>query len=341
MLKFIKKLTVTIKAQKLSIVIGLSGWILLFSYLIYAYSTFDGISGFATHLTKRDPMLIAFQGMILVAPALSTTLAYFVGRKIILEEELKKYAQRLESTVVKQTKELEESQAALVQAGKMACIGTLVSAVAHEINNPLGVILTYSQLLKSKAEKGKVDVNKVAEYAAKIEEVAKHCKATIQNLLDFSRQSKGDLRAVAVDEVIEASIALLHYKLSSRGVEVLRDVEDCTVVADRNQLMQVIVNLLDNAIDASREGSVINIAAMRDGDHVKITVADSGVGIPKEDLERIFEPFYTTKPPSRGTGLGLYLCDRIIKGLGGQIDVESEVGRGTAFIIKLPRGGKT
>lgn len=337
MFKFIKNLTVTIKAQKLSIVIGLSGWILLFSYLIYANSAFDGISGIVIHLTMREPMFIAFQGMILVAPALSTTLAYFVGRKIILE----KYAQRLESTVVKQTKELEESQAALVQAGKMACIGTLVSAVAHEINNPLGVILTYSQLLKGKAEKGKVDVNKVAEYAAKIEEVAKHCRATIQNLLDFSRQSKGDLRAVAVDEVIEASIALLHYKLSSRGIEVLKDVEDCTVVADRNQLMQVIVNLLDNAIDASREGGMINIAAMRDGDHVKITVADSGVGIPKEDLERIFEPFYTTKPPNKGTGLGLYLCDRIIKGLGGQIDVESEVGRGTAFKIKLPRGGKT
>lgn len=229
----------------------------------------------------------------------------------------------------------------LVHSGKMAALGQLAGGVAHEINNPLQIMLGRIQMIQMMAEdkkpagKGKLkeELNLVTEEVLRIRDI-------VRNLLDFSRQGKREtaFSPISMNDTVKDVLALLHHQLISNQVDVRLSLEpeNTRVLGNRNQLKQVFINLMMNAIHAmEKEPRVLEIATVvRDG-MVQASVRDSGVGISQENLSRIFEPFFSTK--SMGTGLGLSISYGLIKEHKGTLEVESQEARGTCFTVRLPK----
>ncbi len=228
-------------------------------------------------------------------------------------------------------------QRKLVQSEKMAALGMLAGGVAHEINNPLGGILAFAQLIMRDLETD----NPLRDDVQEIESAALRCKEIVENLLEFSRQS-GDTESKEVDinNTVEKLLPLIRLRLRSQKIELktIYDEKQPRVMGSGTRLQQVILNLLTNAAQAiGREGSIKLVTEVDDDSGlVMITVEDTGPGISSADLGRIFDPFFTTKEAGDGTGLGLSICYSIISEHHGQIDVQSEVGKGTVFKISLP-----
>ncbi|MDB5102692.1 MAG: sensor histidine kinase [Fibrobacteres bacterium] len=229
----------------------------------------------------------------------------------------------------------------LVHSGKMAALGQLAGGVAHEINNPLQIMLGRIQMIQMMAEdkkpagkaKLKDELNLVTEEVLRIRDI-------VRNLLDFSRQGKREtsLSPMSMNDTVKDVLALLQHQLISNQVDVRLALEpgNTRVLGNRNQLKQVFINLMMNAIHAmEQEPRVLEIATVvRDG-MVMASVRDSGVGIAQENISRIFEPFFSTK--SMGTGLGLSISYGLIKEHRGTIEVESQESRGTCFTVRLPK----
>ena len=240
--------------------------------------------------------------------------------------------------------EAKKIQAHLAQQEKLASIGILAGGVAHEINNPLGGILIFSQMLLRELPKESPHYQDVVE----IEAATQRCKAIVEGLLNFARKgpATGKPKLAEVD-VIDAMRTALRFRklgLPKSGKVELKD--ECgeashRLLGDRNAIIQLFFNLIQNAIQAMPHGGTIVLRAtstdQRRGGFVGIyEVEDTGQGIPPENLTKIFDPFFTTKDPGEGTGLGLALCYRIVQDLQGVIRVESTVGVGTKFTIELP-----
>ena len=234
----------------------------------------------------------------------------------------------------------------LMQAGKMASIGELSAGVAHEINNPMAIIMTERQILLDQFQNTAIEDEAFKEqFLASMEQIAvqsQRCKRITQNLLRFSRRTRSMIEAVDLNRFVEEVIDLMEREARSSGIRFLTELDDVLppIESDASQLQQVFLNLMTNAIDA-HEGKPcgsIRISTKYDeaAKGVFITIADTGSGIAKKDLDRIFDPFFTTKPVGKGTGLGLSICYSIIQQLGGDITVRSEVGEGTEFVIYLP-----
>lgn len=216
---------------------------------------------------------------------------------------------------------------------KMAAIGRLAGGVAHEINNPLHGILSFVQL----AQKPDVPAEKLERYHEVIKECAIRCRDIVQSLRDFSRKAKKDDRQrVALHEVCEKSVVLFE-SIEGKSIETRIASESVWVHASSNQLQQVLVNLIQNAYDASPVNSVIRVSVTGQGDVAVLAVEDSGPGVSPKHSDRIFEPFYTTKPEGMGTGLGLAISHRIVQEHGGGLRVlGSELG-GARFEVRLPQ----
>ncbi|MCX7926964.1 MAG: PAS domain S-box protein [Candidatus Omnitrophica bacterium] len=256
--------------------------------------------------------------------------------------EQKKAQQELESAYQK----LQQTYAQLVQTAKMASLGTLAGGVAHEINNPLTGILNNVQLVKLLADQKK-DFN-LSDFKAVLDEVersAQRCVSITQSLLNFSRSSKGKMQLIYIPEVINEIISIIGHELSLQNVELRVEIEDNIplINADRQLLSQVIFDMINNARWAIKKRTdtqqgTINIRVKNDSQKgmVSLSISDTGIGIPKENLDRIFEPFFTTKEPGEGTGIGLSLAYNIMRSHNGFIEVESEVGKGTTFFLKFP-----
>jgi signal transduction histidine kinase/DNA-binding NarL/FixJ family response regulator len=234
--------------------------------------------------------------------------------------------------------QLQQQQEALYQREKLAALGSLLANVAHELNNPLGIILMHADLLReestSSSELGLVE---------EIIQAAERCKRLVRNFLTLARQHKPERTTVVLNTLLTETVELLAYLLRVDDITVhLALAEDLPrFQADPYQLQQVVTNLLTNAHHALRESSGprqltlttrCNLARMS----IMLEVADNGPGIPLEIQARIFEPFFTTKPLGVGTGLGLPLCRGIIEGHGGTLRVASQPGQGTTFYIELP-----
>jgi signal transduction histidine kinase/ActR/RegA family two-component response regulator len=226
----------------------------------------------------------------------------------------------------------------LVQSEKVATMGALLAGVAHELNNPLAILSGQTQLLRETVE----DASLVRR-ADKIGEAADRCVRIVRNFLALARQRPPERTDVWISQVVQGAVELLAYELRADGIEVAVDIADRLpkLQADPHQLHQVLVNLIANAHHAMRRRTNprrITISAKHDEARrrLRLEVADTGPGIPADVCARIFEPFFTTKPPGEGTGLGLSLCRGIIEEHGGTIDVDSEPGRGTRFMIELP-----
>ncbi len=226
-------------------------------------------------------------------------------------------------------------QARLIQSEKMAALGTLAGGVAHEINNPMGGILAFSQLLLRDAA---VDAE-AKEYVREIEESAQRCRKIVRGLLDFSRAAPADQRdTVDLNDVVEKALFLVEHTIGKHRVEMRRALSEgpLTVHGNANQLQQVIVNLVSNACGAIEGEGHVALRTGVDGASVWLEVEDDGVGIALRDRDRVFVPFFTTKPQGEGTGLGLAVSLGIVENHGGTLDFSSEEGRGTTFSLRLP-----
>lgn len=266
-------------------------------------------------------------------------------------DEIEQYNRTLEEKIVERTLELEEAQAQLIQSEKLSAIGQLAAGVAHELNNPLGGILGYTQFALEKLRKaspGNVNEKEIASYVRYLSDVetqARRCKTIVQNLLRFSRSSRTtEFEEVSINSVIDDTCAFVEHQLSMNQIELVVEKGDNLPLIQGNagQLQQVFTNLIINAMHASpREREIRLISRLSPalgefGGAIEVICKDQGVGIAKEDLKRIFEPFFTTKEVGKGTGLGLSVSYGIIREHGGEIKVESSPGRGTTFTIILP-----
>ncbi|MBM4329411.1 MAG: two-component sensor histidine kinase [Deltaproteobacteria bacterium] len=249
-------------------------------------------------------------------------------------------------TLKRRDNEAEELNRQLMQASKLASIGELAAGVAHEINNPLAVILTENQVILDlvETEQG-LSTDFKEQFAASLGQIdaqVERCSHITQNLLRFSRRIALPMRFVDLNAAVKDVVGLLEKRAGSRGVQISVDFqEDLPSIRGYDfELEQVFVNLIGNAIDA-HEGKPygsIRITTRRDGKRqgVIATVADTGSGISAENLARVFDPFFTTKPVGQGTGLGLSISYSIIRQMGGAISVRSEEGKGSEFEVFLP-----
>jgi signal transduction histidine kinase len=235
--------------------------------------------------------------------------------------------------------ELQRTQESLVESAKLAAIGELAASVAHEINNPLMVILGNSNLLQKQLPQNSPASAKVSA----IETEAHRAGKIVRDLLNFARRREPKREQLSVHEVLDRAIDLLGPKFAGRRAEVERvfDLSLPFIAGDRDQLTQVFLNLITNALDAMESGGrVVLQTGIHQGDDgrtmVSVSVSDTGHGIPPEHRGRIFEPFYTTKSEGRGTGLGLSVSLGIVQMHGGAIDVDSKVGHGTTMRVTVP-----
>jgi signal transduction histidine kinase len=236
-------------------------------------------------------------------------------------------------------KRLRENQEQLVQAEKLTSLGQMAASIAHEVNNPLSGILVYTQLLTKKINSDNFSKENALEYLSKMDTELTRSSRLIRNLLDFARQSPPSLKGVNVNDVIERAIELAAFSTERKGIDIEKDLNPSLppVMADFDQLQQVSINLITNAIQAMPEGGRLTLRTSSDGDNLKIEVQDTGQGIPKENMRRLFTPFFTTKEKGKGVGLGLAVAYGIIQRHKGRIEVQSKEGEGTTFTIYLPR----
>lgn len=231
----------------------------------------------------------------------------------------------------KQMIELKETQEQLIQAAKLAAIGELAANVAHEINNPLTSIIGFVELMKEYD-----DMDLIKNRLEIIEHESIRARDIVRELLNFARKRPLQLSDVDINSLIKEVIILTRAQAKTGRVEIVEDYGDIPrMIGDPNQIKQVFVNIINNAIHAMPEGGKLYIKTSASHDDITIVFKDTGVGIPADVLPRIFEPFFTTKR-EKGTGLGLSISYRIIQDHGGRINVESNEGKGTAFTITLP-----
>jgi two-component system NtrC family sensor kinase len=253
------------------------------------------------------------------------------------------WARTLETRVEEKTRALERAHEHAVQMEKMASVGRLAAVVAHEINNPLSGILTYTKLLKKWLGQNELDAARREEVRSSLELVeceSRRCGEIVRNLLTFARAAPMNLEWSDLNAVVERAIKLLQHQLDLAGVQLQTGLAEKLppVRCDASQIEQVLLALMMNAADAMPRGGILWLRSKKlpDAAEVRLEVQDDGLGIPADVLPHIFEPFFTTKENKRSVGLGLAVSHGIVQRHGGRIEVESEPGRGTKFTVILP-----
>jgi signal transduction histidine kinase len=238
---------------------------------------------------------------------------------------------------------LKSTQLQLVQAGKLAALGTLSAGLAHEINNPLAAIKMYAQNLQRSQQRGRLDETMVVKNLTSIDTLVDKISHVITHFRDFSRRSSNTYARVEINQPVLSALDMFGEQLTLRNITVqCRLADDLpTVWGDANQLEQVMVNLISNARDALADEPrrELRLSTLQANGNLVVEVADTGRGMPPEVIEHIFEPFYTTKEQGQGTGLGLAISSSIIEEHHGRLEVESTPGQGTTFRLLLPTQG--
>ena len=247
------------------------------------------------------------------------------------DEEIQKRSTALERA----NQELRETQVQLIQTEKLSSLGRLAAGVAHELNNPLTGVMTFSHLLLKNAQ----DEATKRDLEIIIRETTR-CREIIKGVLDFARQNPPQRKLCYINGVIEKTLSLLQHQAVFHNITIERKLNELLpqIWIDENQIEQVVMNIALNAAEAMNGQGILSVSSgvSQGGDFVEVRVSDTGMGIPQENLSKIFDPFFTTKDPQRGTGLGLSVSYGIIQKHHGDIIVESEVGKGTTFTVRLP-----
>ena len=268
----------------------------------------------------------------------------------LMTQELKKaqaenrqWTQTLEDRVRRKTDELQRAYRSLTQSEKMASLGKLAAVVAHEINNPLAGILTYSKLVSRMADKGLTDGKRLTDaksYLQIIEGESRRCGGIVKNLLTFARQTPINPQKNDLNAIVERCLLLLGHQMTLQGIELQKQLDPQlpALYFDAGQVQQALLVIMLNAVEAMPHGGRLGIESAFDAaDRVgRVVVRDDGPGIPAEVLSHIFEPFFTTKEEGKGTGLGLPIALGIVQQHGGNIEVHSTPQKGTEFTVFLP-----
>jgi PAS domain S-box-containing protein len=232
----------------------------------------------------------------------------------------------------------------MLRSDKLASLGRLAAGIAHEINNPMGIIAGYSEALIDRARDDKLlalgEFEDFPEYLETINKEIFRCKNILTGLLDFARPSGGTAREVDINDLVREVLLLVRHKVEKAGQSVVLEAGQGLPMlsAEPGQLRQLFMNLIINSLYFMPKGGKVTIrtALSSGGSKVETSVSDTGCGIPHDYIHKIFDPFFTTKPTNEGTGLGLAICHRIVEDHDGSIEVESELGAGTTFTVSLP-----
>jgi two-component system NtrC family sensor kinase len=262
------------------------------------------------------------------------------------EMENREWSSTLEQRVREKTAELQKVHQQIMQIEKMASLGKLAATVAHELNNPLEGILTYSKLIGrrlKKVEQKPAEVQQTIEDIDLIQRETARCGNIVKNLLLFSKKQVAEYALVPVRQIVEKAEQIVkhHFQISNVQFEAILPSDEPALLCDENQIQQALVALFVNAVEAMPGGGKLTVEVVQepgDGD-LCILVKDSGVGIAPEDFPHIFEPFYTTKKNGQGVGLGLSVVYGIMERHGGRLSVDSEVGKGTTFTMRFAKSG--
>ncbi|MBW1699396.1 MAG: GHKL domain-containing protein [Deltaproteobacteria bacterium] len=273
--------------------------------------------------------------LIVIGGAVAVTMAYILASGL---------ANRLTLADI----EKRQMKTQLVMAGKFAEIGEMSTALAHEINNPLQVMKAEHMLIqelisdveKSTPSPDPEPIRMIKDSVEQIDIQIERCKRITQGLLNFARKTDAVMKPVKMQEFLPEMVRMVEQKALVENVRIIQklDPDMTAIISEPNQLQQVFLNLLNNAIYAlkGRDSAEIRINVFREDAFINVSIADNGCGIPPENMEKIFLPFFTTKPPGQGTGLGLSTVYGIVKGLGGDITVTSELNTGSVFNVRLP-----
>ena len=274
-------------------------------------------------------LLLVFMGWVTWASTALSTLLRSTG------QQLSALNRDLEARIQERTQALRESQALLLQREKQAAFGLLAAGIAHEVGNPLTAISSLVQIMNRK------DLDsKMQERLRLVDEQLQRIQRTLGELVQFSRPGTPDIQSVDLEEVIENALNIAKYYKRKKGKTIVTEFATGLpkTRAVRDQLLQVFLNLILNALDATDEGQTIEIRTEAQDCAICVTISDNGCGIPVQDQEHLFEPYFTTK--KTGTGLGLFVCRNILESLGGKIELtESSPGRTTFQVCVVPKAG--
>ncbi len=259
------------------------------------------------------------------------------------DAELRSWSQTLEDRVRQKTEELEQMNQQMIQVERTASLGRMAATVAHELNNPLSGILTYSKLIAKRVERVLPDGPARAQVLDNLDLIrseSQRCGSIVRDLLTYARGRSAELAPAHLHPIVDQAMKLVahHIELQEIETDVRLELSDDAIVCDREQLVQALIALLINAVEAMPDGGTLHVhTAAGDGDTVLLSVKDTGVGIPEDAQDHIFDPFFSTKNEAKGVGLGLAVVYGIVQRHEGDIRVDSRPGQGARFTIHLPR----
>jgi two-component system NtrC family sensor kinase len=243
----------------------------------------------------------------------------------------------------KRVAELKADLKKMVQEDRMISLGKLVASCVHEINNPLQGLLTFSHIMQemlAKKRMNREDIHNCRHFMTLMATELERCGKIVSGLLSFSRESPLEYKEIDLNDILKSVISLTRHKIALQNIRLDIELSDSPLrsAGDTNRLQQCLLNLIFNAVEAMPEGGDLSVLSRLDPNQRRcvITVKDTGCGIPKADLDHIYDPFFTTKPEGEGTGLGLSIVYGVVKNHKGKIAVKSRVGEGTAFILSFP-----